>query len=1579
MEAPAGESSARGYGPPPAPAPAAERKKSHRAPSPARPKDVAGWSLAKGRRGTGPGAATACGTASSARPDKKGRAVAPGARGAGPRVAGVRTGVRAKGRPRPGTGPRPPPPPPSLTDSSSEVSDLTEEMLDCGTGSLMRELEELRSENDYLKDEIEELRAEMLEMRDVYMEEDVYQLQELRQQLDQASKTCRILQYRLRKAERRSLRAAQTGQVDGELIRGLEQDVKVSKDISMRLHKELEVVEKKRMRLEEENEGLRQRLIETELAKQVLQTELDRPREHSLKKRGTRSLGKTDKKPTAQEDSADLKCQLHFAKEESALMCKKLTKLAKENDSMKEELLKYRSLYGDLDAALSAEELADAPHSRETELKVHLKLVEEEANLLSRRIVELEVENRGLRAEMDDMKDHGGGGGPEARLSFSSLGGECGESLAELRRHLQFVEEEAELLRRSSAELEDQNKLLLNELAKYRSEHELDVTLSEDSCSVLSEPSQEELAAAKLQIGELSGKVKKLQYENRVLLSNLQRCDLASCQSTRPMLETDAEAGDSAQCVPAPLGETLEPHAGRLCRAREAEALPGLREQAALVSKAIDVLVADANGFSVGLRLCLDNECADLRLHEAPDNSEGPRDAKLIHAILVRLSVLQQELNAFTRKADVALGSSGKEQPEPFPALPALGSQGPAKEIMLSKDLGSDFQPPDFRDLLEWEPRIREAFRAGDLESKPDPSRNFRPYRAEDNDSYASEIKELQLVLAEAHDSLRGLQEQLSQERQLRKEEADSFNQKMVQLKEDQQRALLRREFELQSLSLQRRLEQKFWSQEKNILVQESQQFKHNFLLLFMKLRWFLKRWRQGKVLPSEEDDFLEVNSMKELYLLMEEEEMNAQHTDNKACTGDSWTQNTPNEYIKTLADMKVTLKELCWLLRDERRGLTELQQQFAKAKATWETERAELKGHASQMELKAGKGASERPGPDWKAALQREREEQQHLLAESYSAVMELTRQLQMSERHWSQEKLQLVERLQGEKQQVEQQVKELQNRLSQLQKAAEPWVLKHSDLEKQDNSWKEARSEKTHDKEGVSEAELGGTGLKRTKSVSSMSEFESLLDCSPYLAGGDARNKKLPSSPAFAFVSAEPIEPEKDAKEKPVLPAQDCSHMGSLACQEPAGRQMQRSYTAPDKTGIRVYYSPPVARRLGVPVVHDKEGKILIEPGFLFTTAKPKESAEADRLAESSYSRWLCNFSRQRLDGGSGASPSGSGPAFPAALHDFEMSGNMSDDMKEITNCVRQAMRSGSLERKVKSTSSQTVGLATVGTQTIRTVSVGLQTDPPRSSLHSKSWSPRSSSLVSVRSKQISSSLDKVHSRIERPCCSPKYGSPKLQRRSVSKLDSTKDRSLWNLHQGKQNGSAWARSTTTRDSPVLRNINDGLSSLFSVVEHSGSTESVWKLGMSEARTKPEPPKYGIVQEFFRNVCGRAPSPTTAAGEESSKKPEPLSPASYHQPEGVARILNKKAAKAGGSEEVRPTMLSQVGKDGALRDGDGSLILPSEDAVCDCSAQSLASCFIRPSRNTIRHSPSKCRLHPSESSWGGEERAAPQ
>lgn len=94
-------------------------------------------------------------------------------------------------------------------------------------------------------------------------------------------------------------------------------------------------------------------------------------------------------------------------------MCKKLTKLVSESEGMREELAKYHSAYGDVDATQSPEGKQNSAHAREAEVKVHLKLVEEEATLLSRRIVELEVENRGLRAEMSDLREKMGRGGGE--------------------------------------------------------------------------------------------------------------------------------------------------------------------------------------------------------------------------------------------------------------------------------------------------------------------------------------------------------------------------------------------------------------------------------------------------------------------------------------------------------------------------------------------------------------------------------------------------------------------------------------------------------------------------------------------------------------------------------------------------------------------------------------------------------------------------------------------------------------------------------------------------------------------------------------------------------------------------------------------------------------------------------------------------------------------------------------------------------------------------------------------------------------------------------------------------------------
>lgn len=115
-----------------------------------------------------------------------------------------------------------------------------------------------------------------------------------------------------------------------------------------------------------------------------------------------------------------------------------------------------------------------------------------------------------------------------------------------------------------------------------------------------------------------------------------------------------------------------------------------------------------------------------------------------------------------------------------------------------------------------------------------------------------------------------------------------------------------------------------------------------------------------------------------------------------------------------------------------------------------------------SQLETKTGKAApalsagEALEAADLKVALKREREEHQQLLAESYAAVMDLTKQvassgnvvsdavdaeelvhqhllgfnpssqMQIGERNWGREKLELLERFSQEKAQWEQRVRE-------------------------------------------------------------------------------------------------------------------------------------------------------------------------------------------------------------------------------------------------------------------------------------------------------------------------------------------------------------------------------------------------------------------------------------------------------------------------------------------------------------------------------------------------------------------------
>ncbi|KAJ8268030.1 hypothetical protein COCON_G00132020 [Conger conger] len=1506
---------------------------------------------------------------------------------------------------------------------------------------LLREIEDLRSENDYLKDEVDELRAEMEEVRDSYLEEEVYQGQELRRELDRANKNCRILQYRLRKAEQRSLRVAQTGRVDGELLRNLEQDLKVAKDVSVRLHNELESVEDKRSRAEDENELLRQRIIEVEVSKQAVHNELERVRESTLRRRPSREMFK-EKKSVAQEDSADLRCQLQFAKEESALMRKKMAKLGREKDDLEQELQKYRSIYGDVDSPLAAAECGGGPHTtREAELKLRLKLVEEEANILGRKMVELEVENRGLRAENEDLRCQYEDVclGREPLCTPTSPFGDALESGAELRRHLQFVEEEAELLRRSISEIEDHNKQLTSELNRFK----FGVRPEDDGAprslgangggngganggacgpGLGGLPLQEELKAARLQINDLSGKVLKLQYENRVLISNVQRCDLASQLGPRPPSPRDRdsdgesdkrESEDEAPPPPRPKREgpvggesdsedlqertsgfssgkqselsRLSPMEPAQRRRDEGESFANVRREAERLGRTVDRLITDTDGLAHDGRLPLTaGEPPGAEFRGGGDSAEARPEPRVLDTINTRMRAFRTELHIFMEKVEHlgdGLLSPMPHLTESSSFLSGVTSMSRDSPIgTLGRDSVSDFQ----------------------LRDTP---------------------------LSEPSTPAREVQARLEQERRCRQEEQEVYP--GLSLQEEDRR----------DGDLGRSLEQAWAQQELRLL-------RHSTVVFYVKLRSLLAHWRSARRAEAGPEgavpECLTLENVPELGLVAEQAEGGAERGEQPCLqhgVGDASSPGRPAHSLEVLSpqtqvsDSRRVLQALRGLLEEVRSELREeeqrrchLQHTYASEKAAYQVQLAELRSHAHQ--LKEGRGeAMSAEDPEFAeltGAFQREREEHQSLLTESHSTNLDLRWKLQHGEKRWTRERAELLERFDHEKQDWDWHLRELHRKMERLQRElngrrdsdaplegrpavvrvkggessrpeeslfldalsldplSESNVPSPSRLEKDKRfpCLSEVLSEKSDRKGSIAyhEEEMTSGNLLRAKSVCSMSEFQRLMDSSPFLPdrtvhGDDGRRDDVtpPLSPddlkyieefnskGWDFQSSQGLgaavevrrpEPAAGAFQPAswFLTTNATLTTNTLSSPEHSQRPAPRNGGGADRYAVRVLHSPPLSLKLDAPSLPAGAERPGADPEFMFSVTKAR-GGEAVAGADEVFGRWPCDLLETGLRPID--RPVCSTVGFASSL-ELELSRNLSDDMKEVAFSVRNAIRSSPVDRQLRDFACQTNAFTTRGTQTTQTISVGLQTEAlrnitssPHRCLTPKGGStPISSPSRSLRKLQYS---PVIQTKFERPCCSPKYGSPKLQRKPPAPAKVEQPNSRAPTPTTPQKGyseSAWARSTTTRDSPVHTTINDGLSSLFNIIDHTPVVyDALQKFTKSPSRSRPteagsaEPRSagFGVVQEFLKNVRGRSPSPIQLIVEtHGDKNSEVISirqdlsaPPGYTLAENAARILNKRLMEQGIEEERRGLSGSQnsLAKEGRPSEGEKGAI----------------------------------------------------
>ncbi|XP_072355338.1 protein SOGA3a isoform X6 [Scyliorhinus torazame] len=138
-------------------------------------------------------------------------------------------------------------------------------------------------------------------------------------------------------------------------------------------------------------------------------------------------------------------------------------------------------------------------------------------------------------------------------------------------------------------------------------------------------------------------------------------------------------------------------------------------------------------------------------------------------------------------------------------------------------------------------------------------------------------------------------------------------------------------------------------------------------------------------------------------------------------------------ENRRILLDLRSILESVQVKVKKEEDQRAELQHQYSSDKYVWELERAELKCRIGQLELKASKQCVEKTPQEASETFGKEREEQKQLLANIHSAAMDLRKQLEISERNWGREKMELLEQFDNERKEWESQLKDMQRKIEQ------------------------------------------------------------------------------------------------------------------------------------------------------------------------------------------------------------------------------------------------------------------------------------------------------------------------------------------------------------------------------------------------------------------------------------------------------------------------------------------------------------------------------------------------------------------
>jgi len=320
--------------------------------------------------------------------------------------------------------------------------ELADSVLKGRNQDLEVEIQVVKNENDRLKNEAKDLQEEIDEMQDTFREDHAEEFRELQKELEITAKNCRILQYKLRKAERKgeiteAERAAYEEKIqsltkqmeesgDKSATDSLKTELEMSKQISLKLHEEIDGLNKTKDAKEKENEKLSNELSQTKKWKESMEKELKELRNKvASAKGGGGGYLKTQKSTDSSNDET-------------------VKLLEGDNEKLRWQIAEKERKVEELSAQVTTLENGGSPGgSSPLDVKKQLKMVEHEAGMLRQKLLQIEEDNEKLinQNRQLQMKSASRGRGSQIIAPDSSFmeNIELKEKVANLEKELKLL------------------------------------------------------------------------------------------------------------------------------------------------------------------------------------------------------------------------------------------------------------------------------------------------------------------------------------------------------------------------------------------------------------------------------------------------------------------------------------------------------------------------------------------------------------------------------------------------------------------------------------------------------------------------------------------------------------------------------------------------------------------------------------------------------------------------------------------------------------------------------------------------------------------------------------------------------------------------------------------------------------------------------------------------------------------------------------------------------------------------------------------------------------------------------------